>query len=70
MKIKIFSGDNLKTLENNVNRFIKDKNVTAINQSESPQEGCASRINLTLTVLYEDFYKYEYVNSRISKDSL
>ncbi len=69
MKIRIFNGDNVKTIENNVNRFIKDKNVISIHQSESAQEN-PSRINLTMTVLYEDYYRCDYLNARVSRDSI
>lgn len=60
--MRIFSGSNIKTIENNVNRFIQDKHVIAIKQSES-MNGQA-QWNLTLTVLYEDFYQYNYLSAQ------
>ncbi len=69
MKVKIFNGDNIKLIESNVNRFIKDKNVISIHQTESTQENIP-HFNLTVTVLYEEYYRYDYLNSRVSQDTL
>jgi hypothetical protein len=69
LKIRIFNGDNAKVLENNVNRFIRDKNVISINQSESNGE-CTPKFNITITVLYEEYCRYDYLNARITKDSI
>lgn len=69
MKIRIFNGDNVKALEKDVNRFIRDKNVISIIQSESNGDN-TPKFNLTLTVLYEEYCRYDYLNARISKDSI
>ena|GEM_PF-431485 len=60
MKIKIFSGDDIRTLETMINRFISKKQVISLIQSESV--GSDNRWRLTITVFYDDSYSYDYVN--------
>jgi len=60
LKIKIFSGDDVRTLETMVNRFISKKQVIALKQSESVDSN--NRWRLTITVFYDDCYSYDYVD--------
>ncbi|WP_157047134.1 hypothetical protein [Alkaliphilus metalliredigens] len=50
MKIEIFSGSNRKALKEEINLFIKDKQVMTIAQSESYS---ARHWFITITVLYQ-----------------
>jgi len=60
LKIKIFSGDDIRTLEAIVNRFISNKQVIALKQSESVDRN--NQWRLTITVFYDDCYHYDYID--------
>lgn len=60
MKIKIFSGDDIRMLEAMVNRFISNKQVIALKQSESVDRN--NQWRLTITVFYDDCYRYDYID--------
>jgi len=60
LKIKIFSGDDIRTLESLVNRFISNKQVIALKQSESVDRN--NQWRLTITVFYDDYYRYDYID--------
>ncbi|MDD7793363.1 hypothetical protein [Clostridium sp. 'White wine YQ'] len=57
MKIKIFSGDNFRKLEDEVNNFIKDKYVLNIQHSSV----VTKRTYLIITILYDDTFNCSYV---------
>lgn len=67
MKIKIFSGDDIRTLEAMVNRFISRKQVISLNQSESVDR--ENHWRLTITVFYDDSYTYDYVDETFFNNS-
>ncbi|MDI9514473.1 MAG: hypothetical protein GX384_02810 [Clostridiaceae bacterium] len=67
MKIKIFTGEDVRTLETMVNRFISKKQVIAIRQSESVDRN--NQWRLTITVLYDDCYSYDYIDETFFNNS-
>ncbi len=67
LKIKIFTGDDIRTLETMVNRFISKKQVIAIKQSESVDRN--NQWRLTITVLYDDCYSYDYIDEAFFNNS-
>lgn len=67
LKIKIFTGEDVRTLETMVNRFISKKQVIAIRQSESVDRN--NQWRLTITVLYDDCYSYDYIDETFFNNS-
>lgn len=67
LKIKIFSGDDIRTLETMVNRFISKKQVIALKQSESVDRN--NQWRLTITVFYDDCYRYDYIDETFFNNS-
>jgi len=54
MKIQIFSDSNVNSLEDGVNKFIKDKDIIDIKQSQSAvTDYNVSNVNVTITVMYK-----------------
>lgn len=67
MKIKIFSGDDIRALEAMVNRFISRRQVIALKQSESVDRN--NQWRLTITVFYDDTYSYDYIDETFFNNS-
>jgi hypothetical protein len=71
MKVKIFISDDLRKLEKSVNKFIKDKCVISIYQSEIGIYDCDIKQDipcLTITVLYDDEFKNGYVKCTLEQE--
>lgn len=64
MKIKIFTGCNPKKIERCINRFIEDKCVLKVLQTESFNDCIWS---ITITIMYDDLYNCEYLKCKFKK---
>lgn len=59
MKIKIFQGDDLEDLQNEINEFIQDKEIIGIFQSQSSykyfdrEDNCLHVTLVTITIYYK-----------------